>query len=349
MGKKRIILIVSIVIIAAIASILLFHFLYKVPHDQAIVRFNDAVEGYNTAVHSLKERNQSFDDCIASLRSTINADNIPLDETLLAEADTVLEDAQNVTKDSAPEIPEMPSKTDDINTTSSAITELTTEIGAMGNYSDTIAKLTETQSMYETLIQQFQGAESEVLWVGIDEENTVLRFVVEISNPNTYALTNVATQWTAFDKNDAIILSYENRNPNIPVGKSIYYVGGAGSANLSGTPAHVEVTLSNEGLLTEKVTPNISVSNVQIVDNGYNFFTVTADCITDTEINAIDLTGVIIIKDAGGQIIDADFWSAYNLPEILPENGKFILSGDFFDLSTIPASAEIYVYHVPAV
>ena len=215
----------------------------------------------------------------------------------------------------------------------------------MGDYSDTIAKLAETQSMYEILIQQFQGATSTVMWIGVDEEATVLRFVAKITNLNSYSLAGVNTEWIAFDKNDAVVGSFSGSSPDIPADGSIYYVGGAGSANLSGTPDRVELKITSEGLLTKRVVPNVSVSNAQVVNNGFNYFTVTAACVTDTEINTVDITGAIIVKDAEGQIIDADFWSAENLPDILPEDGKFILSADFFDLPTIPASAEVYVYH----
>ncbi|MGI6176649.1 MAG: hypothetical protein ACOYJC_10955 [Christensenellales bacterium] len=155
----------------------------------------------------------------------------------------------------------------------------------------------------------------------------------------------MTTEWIAFDKNDAVAGSSSGFRPNIPAGGSIYYVGGASSANLAGTHDRIELKITSEGLLTERVVPNVSVSNAQVVNNGFNYFTVTADCVTDTEINTVDITGEIIVKDAEGQIIDTDFWSAENPPDILPKDGKFILSADFFDLLTIPASAEAYVYH----
>ncbi|MGI6176648.1 MAG: hypothetical protein ACOYJC_10950 [Christensenellales bacterium] len=165
--KETIIIFSIIVIIFAITTILLFHFLYKVPYDQAIANFNAAVEEYNTAVIALEEKNKELDDNIESLRSTVNADNLPLDETLLAGADAVLEEARSVPRDSAPALPEMPSKTDDINVVCSEITRMTNEVATMGDYSDTFAKLAETQSKYETLIQQFQGATSTVMWIAL--------------------------------------------------------------------------------------------------------------------------------------------------------------------------------------
>ena len=60
----------------------------------------------------------------------------------------------------------------------------------------------------------------------------------------------------------------------------------------------------------------------------------------------MDLNGEIIVKDASGEIIDADFWSAENLPDTLGANGKFKMSRDFFDLPAIPQDAEVYMYYM---
>ena len=343
--KKAIIvsIVIAVIIIAVAAT--LYYFLYMVPYDKAVANFNNAVEEFNTAVTSLEERNKEFDDSIASLNSIVHADSLPFDETLLSEAEIVLENARNMPKDSAPAIPEMPSTTDEINIASSEIIKIAAQVDTMGDYSDVIASLSETKSMYETLIQQFQGSEATVLWVGINDEATVLRFVAEITNSNPYALTDVVTEWVAYDNNDAIVGSSEGSRPDIPANGNIYYVGGAGSANLSDTPDRIELKIVNEGLLTKRETPNISVSNIQLIDNGYNYFTVTADCITDSDINTADMDGEIILKDANGKIIGADFWGAENLPDTLSANGKFALSENFFDLPAMPASAEVYVYH----
>ncbi len=345
--NKKTIIIGGIVVAVAVVATLLYCFLYKIPHDQAVAVFNTAVEDYNTAVSALEEKNNALDAGIESLRTIVNADDLPIDETMRAKANAVLEEARSVQKDTAPTIPEMPSKTDDIYLASSEIETITTDMAALGNYSDTLVKLTDLQSKYETLIQQFQGATASVIWFDVDEEATVLRFVAEISNPNAYALTDVVTEWVAYNKNDAIVGSFGGHaRPDIPAGESIYYVGGAGSANLSGNPDRVELTITMEGLLTERTVPHISVSDVQIIDNGYNWFEVTANCVTDADINTADLDGVIILRDADGQIIDADFWSADNLPANLPADGKFVLSLSFFDLPALPASAEVYVYYV---
>ena len=345
--KKWLIIIgvIAAVIVIAVAGVLYVN-LYKIPYDAAVSNFNNAVEQFNVAAADLGKRNTELDDSIASLSAVVYADDIPVDEFLLSEANSVLEEARGITKDSVPVVPEMPKNTEEINAEASKILELVTEVQAMGEYGDTLELLSTTETKYRTMIEQFQGCTTEVVWIGVDTENTVLRFVVKISNTNPYTLRGVTTEWVAYDKNDAIVGSYDGSQPDIPANGYVYYVGGAGSANLSGTPARVEMKIKTEGLLTNRELPVISVSNIQVENHGFNWFTVSADCVTDSDINTADLDGQIIVKNADGEIIDADFWSADNLPDSIDANGKFILDEDFFGLPDVPKDAEVYMYYI---
>ena len=114
---------------------------------------------------------------------------------------------------------------------------------------------------------------------------------------------------------------------------------------MSGTPATVEVKVTSEGILTNRVAPKIDVSNIQLSNNGFGMHTVSAECKTDTEVKTSQLDGEFIIKDANGKIIDADFWYAENLPDTIKAEGKFKVSEKFFDLPAIPNSAEVYMYY----
>lgn len=185
-----------------------------------------------------------------------------------------------------------------------------------------------------------------VLWVGDIgwEGSNVLRFLAEIKNPGTEPLAGVVTEWVAYDENDSIIGSYDNSSlPTIPGEGSIYYVGGAG--DVAGAPSRVELTIKNEGHTTTAITPIVTVSDIQIVNDYEDSYSVTAQCQTDTEIKTEDLDGQIILKDANGQVIFADFWSSYgSLPDTLPAGGKFNLDEYCSDLSDIPVTAEIYMY-----
>ena len=80
-------------------------------------------------------------------------------------------------------------------------------------------------------------------------------------------------------------------------------------------------------------------------DNGFNWYTVSANCKTDSDIDTAYLDGQIIVKDSKGKIIDADFWNAENLPDSIKADGKFKVWEDYFDLPTFPKSAEVYMYY----
>lgn len=344
-------IILAIVLIAVAA--VLYVKLYKIPHDEAVGQYNEAVAKYNSAVDqfntasaALEERNKALDDSIADLGRIVYAENLPMDEFLMAEADSVLTEAHSVTKDTAPTLSEMPQTTDEINAEADSILALIPDVEAMGDYSDTINLLTATEEKYQKMIEEFKGCKTEVIWTGVDEEYNVLRFVVKISNDNDYVMRDVTTEWIAYDKNDAIVGSHDAAQADIPANGHIYYVGGAGSANLSGTPVRVEIRVTTDGILTNRQMPQISVSNIQIINHGWGGFDVTADCVTDSDIMTANLDGQIIVKDAEGQIIDAEFWSADNLPDSIPADGKFILSEYFYDLPAVPTEAEVYMYYV---
>lgn len=353
--RKTWVIIASIILAIALIAVaaVLYVKLYKIPHDEAVRQYNEAVANYNSAVDqfntaatALEERNKALDDSIADLGKIVYAENLPIDEFLLAEADSVLTEARSVTKDTAPTLSEMPESTDAINAETNNILALIPTVDGMGDYSDTIDLLTATEEKYQNMIDEYQGCKTEVIWTGVDEEYTVLRFVVKISNDNDYVMRDVTTEWIAYDKNDAIVGSHDAAQADIPANGYVYYVGGAGSANLSGTPVRVEMRVTTDGILTNREMPQITVSNVQIINRGWGGFDVTADCVTDSEIMTANLDGQIIVKDAEGQIIDAEFWRADNLPDTIPADGKFILSEYLYDLPAVPTEAEVYMYYV---
>ena len=344
--KKKVVIISSIVaLIVLITAVVLFVKLYKIPYDEAKAEFNAAMEQYNAEVVALEERNDELDSNIELLNQVINAENIPVDELLLEEAQVILREARAYPKDSAPKAPELSLKIDKVKEATVELLKLSDDVSAMGDYSEILTKVQNTESEYRTIVENFKTAEAEVVWVGVDKESTVLRFVVKLSNPNNYTLKGIHLEWTAYDVDGAVVGNYSGSQPDIPANDYVYYVGGAGGANLSGTPANVDVKLTTEGLLTNRVSPQISVSNVQIKDNGFSWYTVSAECVTDSEINTVYLDGQIIVKDANGQMIDADFWNSENLPASLDVNGKFKVTNDYFDLPTFPKSAEVYMYY----
>lgn len=345
--KKKVILIsiIAVAIVFLIVSAVLFVKLYKIPYDKVKTDYNTAMNQFNIEVDALQSRNNELDNNIELLNQVINAENIPVDELLLADAQAVLIEARSVHKDTAPEPPKLSLKIDEVKQATTTIYELTSKVSAMGNYSEILTKVKDTESEYSAMIQNFKTVETKIEWIGVDKENTVLRFVVKLNNPNDYTLKGINIEWVAYDVDGAVVGSFSGSQPDIPANGFVYYIGGAGSANLSGTPATVDVKATADGLLTNRVSPQITVSDVQLKNNGFNWYTVSASCKTDSDIDTIYLDGQIIVKDSEGKIIDADFWSAENLPENIKSTGKFKVSGYFFDLPTFPKSAEVYMYY----
>ena len=341
-GKNK--LVISIICIAALAiAALLYFILYKRPYDKAVAEFNAVLETYNSEVSALDAKNEELDSSINALKQIINAENLPIDDLLLSEAQSVLTEAQNYPKDLAPEVPKLSGKIDEVIAATSELSTMVKEVQAMGDYSNILPKVKDTETKYRSMIDNFKGPEAEIVWTGVDEEWMVLRFVAKFSNPNDYTLKGVNTEWVAYDANEAVVGSFKGLQPDIPAHGYIYYVGGAGSANLSGTPANAEIKVTADGQLTNRVAPQITVENVQVINNGYNYYTVSADCETDSDVKTVDLDGNIIVKDANGEIIGSDFWGGDNLPDTLEAGDKFKLSVDFFHLPAIPQDAEVYI------
>lgn len=344
-NRKKTVIIGAVGAVVLVVAVALFVFLYFLPYSEAKGEYDAALEQFNAEVTALEERNSEFDDSIERLSQVVSAEGLPIDELLLSVAQDVIKEGQEHPKDSAPAAPEPTLSIEGVRSATSDLRDLTKSVSEMGDYDDILTKVNDTETEFRSMIANFSTANAEVIWVNVDQENTVLRFVAKLSNPNNYTLRDVSVEWTALDAQGAIVGSHSGSQPDIPANGFVYYVGGAGSTNLSGTPANVELKVTADGLLTNREAPVISVENVQLVDNGFSWYTVTAICLTDTEIKSSQVDGQFIVKDASGNIIGADFWSADNLPDTIEANGRFGASMDYFDLPTIPQSAEAYMYY----
>ena len=343
--KKNVLINSSVLSVVVIVAAVLFVNFYKIPYEEAKADFNTAMEQFNKEVDALQERNNELDDQIDLLNQVINAENIPIDELLISDAQDILIEAREVPKDSAPATPKLSWKIDEVKKATTDVKKLTDKVKTMGDYSEVLTKVKETELEYRSMIENFKTVKTKVEWIGVDKENTVLRFVVKLSNPNDYTLKGITLEWIAHDVDGAVVGSYSGLQPDIPAYGYIYYVGGAGGANLSGTPATVDVKSTTEGLLTNRVSPQITVSDIELKANGFDWYTVSANCKTDSDVDTEHLDGQFIVKDSNKKIIDADFWYAENLPDNIKANGKFKVSEDYFDLPTIPKSAEVYMYY----
>ena len=91
--RKTWVIIVSVILAIALIAVasVLYVKLYKIPHDEAVKQYNEAVANYNSAVDqfnttavALEERNKALNDSIADLSKIVYAENLPIDEFLLA-------------------------------------------------------------------------------------------------------------------------------------------------------------------------------------------------------------------------------------------------------------------------
>ena len=333
-------------VIVAVALVL-FITLYLVPYNEVKAEYNAAREKFDTEVATLEGINKELNDNVELLQQAITAENVPLDELLISSAQDIIAEARKCFEKTVPEVPKAPLSIAKVKPVALEVLELKDTVNGMSTSNgEVLTKVKDAEEEYRSLIDNFKTAGTEVVWLGVDKEYTVLRFVTKLSNPNNAILRNVNIEWTAYDDSGAVVGNYSGLQPDIPANGYVYYIGGAGSAHLSGTPATVEVKVKSEGLLTNRVAPKIDVSDIQLKNNGFSWFTVSAECTPDTEIKTTQLNGQFIVKDAEGNIIGADFWSAENLPDTINAEGKFKVSSDFFGLPAIPKSAEVYMNYI---
>lgn len=345
-SKKTRIIAGSIGGIIIVASLALFITLYLVPYNEVKAEYNDAHEQFDVAVTALENTNKELNDIIETFQQIITVKDIPIDEFLISSAQNVIKDARKCSEDAIPTAPKAPLSIEKVKPTALEVLKLKDSVNKTADDNNKmLTKVKDMEAEYRSLIENFKTAETEIEWLGVDKESTVLRFVTKISNPNNAILRNVNIEWIAYDASGAIVCDYSGLQPDIQANGYVYYVGGAGSGHLTGTPATVEVKVTSEGLLTNRVAPRIDVNNIQLKNNGYGYYTVSAECKTDTEIKTSQLDGEFIVKDANGKIIDANFWFAENLPDTIKDEGKFVVSDNYFDLSAIPNSAEVYMYY----
>ena len=329
-----------------VVALTLFVTLYLVPYNKVKVEYNTAREQYDIEATALENINKELSDNIETLQQVITAKDIPIDELMISSAQDIINEARECSEKPIPKAPRAPLSIEKVKPVALEVLKVKDTVSEMSDYNNKIlTKLKDTETEYRLLIENFKTAETNVEWLGVDKESTVLRFVTKISNPNNAILRDINIEWIAYDADGAVVGNHSGLKPDIPANGYVYYIGGAGSANLSGTPATVEVKVTSEGLLTNRVAPKIDVSNIQLQNNGFGMHTVSAECKTDTEVKTSQLDGEFIIKDANGKIIDADFWYAENLPDTIKAEGKFKVSESFFDLPAIPNSAEVYMYY----
>lgn len=167
----------------------------------------------------------------------------------------------------------------------------------------------------------------EVVYFAVESEFDVMRFVAAITNNGSEPITGLRTEWIAYDANDVIVGNRVKRQPTIPAGETFNYVGGAGSANLTGTPARVEVTVVDEGRFDAEAGSSFLavtdvVANPNTVLGGFDDVTATVTAPPEG-VRKDELGSSLIIRDLAGAITEADFISDILGPDVFPGGSKF--------------------------
>lgn len=191
----------------------------------------------------------------------------------------------------------------------------------------------------------------EVAFFSVDPAASYFRFVALITNPTDHAIGDLETEWTAYDADGAIVGNRKGKRPVIPAGSTFAYVGGAGAANLSGTPARVDVKIVDNGREVDDVplfaAEGVTLEPVEFSDE--LDYTVNATITTGSDPVQRTSIGIsVVLKDAGGAIVGADFTSAENVPDELPAGTKFKVEAYGIMVTAEPASAEVTSYVEPA-
>lgn len=180
----------------------------------------------------------------------------------------------------------------------------------------------------------------------------LVRFAAEIKNPAAQTRTGVRTTWKVLDANGVIIGTLEDtERPDIAAGGSIYYVGGAGAANLTGTPASVEFEIIDPGTLTDTPpttsatveSPTFERASFDFYDNSRTYdasFVIAAT----QEVTTEDLDTAVLLKDAAGNIVAADWADTSTAPSRLSAGDKVNATANMQVSIGEPAAVEAYVY-----
>jgi hypothetical protein len=149
----------GVIVVIAIVAVCFWYFAVKAPHDQAVENYQAAAASYSAAAAILEGKNAELEAAIASLQAVIDSEEEPLEDILLTAVVEMLEEAQGLVT-VIPDIESMvmPTETTAINAAASELNTKAEELGALGNYDEMLAELSETQLGVEAYIRQRQLA-----------------------------------------------------------------------------------------------------------------------------------------------------------------------------------------------
>ena len=190
-------------------------------------------------------------------------------------------------------------------------------------------------------------------WSSPDTESPLFRLLAFLTNPNDRPLTGVATHWEVYDASGALVGSHPKVFPALPPGTAFPYVGGAGSFNLTGTPATAEVFVDNPGQLADVVIDTFSVDDVAFrpeegaLDAPVEYL-VTASITTGSQdVPGSSIIAVIILRDGSGNVVGADFAFPDTIPDLVKAGTTFRLEANFVPATASATDVEVFAYSEP--
>lgn len=182
-------------------------------------------------------------------------------------------------------------------------------------------------------------------------DDPLTRFAVEFANPGEKTRSGITATWKAFDKDGVIIGTHDTKVPPILAGGSTFYAGGAGGANLSGTPAKVTVNVTDNGHEVDtKPASGVTVGTTEFKKSDFALTEGTTDydasmVLTATrKISSSDVDTAVLLRDSSGKVVGAEWADLDKVPATIAAGEKFKVTAHIIVSDGLPKSVEGYAW-----
>jgi hypothetical protein len=182
-------------------------------------------------------------------------------------------------------------------------------------------------------------------------DDPLTRFAVKFTNPGEKARSGVTATWKAYDKDGVIVGTHDTIVPPILAGGSTFYAGGAGGANLTGTPAKVTVNVTDNGHEVDtKPASGVTVGSTEFKKLDYSLYEGTTSyeasmVLTATrKISSSDVETALLLRDSNGKVVGAEWADLDSVPDTIAAGEKFKVTAHIIVRDGPPKSVEGYAW-----